>query len=52
MITIHSIYEKLIMDAGPDIHLTAEEASVLLKYLNKSLFYNPLLDLDSENYNI
>ena len=51
MITIHTIYERLIMDANPDIQLTAEEVDVLLGYLRKSLFYNPLIDLDAENYN-
>ena len=51
MITIHSIYEKLNMDAGADVQLTAEEVDVLLGYLRKSLFYNPLIDLDAENYN-
>ena len=52
MKTIHTVYEKLYQSLGDSIELTEEEVSILVHYLTKAMFYSPLTDLDSENYNI
>lgn len=51
MKTIHTVYEKLYQSLGDSIELTEEEVSILVHYLDKVMFYNPLADLDSENCN-
>lgn len=51
MENIHTVYEKLYQSLGGSVELTEEEVGVLVHYLTKVMFYNPLADLDSENYN-